>query len=102
APRDVVARAIDNELKRTGDDCAFLDMTHLDPEFLLKRFPNIKNAAIKYTAGQALDFLAPKGDQASADEINKQLEVNVAKGDQNLISGDAPLRQIRIRLVARL
>jgi HEAT repeat protein len=75
------------------------DKTRLE---IVKRFPNIKNAAIKYTAGQALDFLAPKGDQASADEINKQLQVNIEKGDQNLISGDAPLRQIRIRLVARL
>jgi L-aspartate oxidase len=48
APRDVVARAIDYEMKRTGEDCVWLDMTSRSPEYLRERFPNIHAECLKY------------------------------------------------------
>jgi L-aspartate oxidase len=41
APRDIVARAIDNEMKIWGDDHVWLDCTHLEPEGLKDHFPNV-------------------------------------------------------------
>jgi L-aspartate oxidase len=41
ACRDVVARAIDTEIKQSGDDCVYVDISHRDADFLRQRFPNI-------------------------------------------------------------
>jgi L-aspartate oxidase len=43
APRDIVTRAIDNELKKWGDDHVWLDCTHLNPDGLKDHFPNVYN-----------------------------------------------------------
>lgn len=57
APRDIVARAIDNEMKTRGDDYVYLDCTQVDKEGLIAHFPNIYNKCLSLGIDITKDFI---------------------------------------------
>ena len=57
APRDIVARAIDNEMKNRGEDFVYLDVTHKDPEETRSHFPNIYEKCLSLGIDITRDYI---------------------------------------------
>lgn len=57
APRDIVARAIDNEMKTRGEDHVFLDVTHKDPDETKLHFPNIYKKCLSLGIDITKDYI---------------------------------------------
>ena len=57
APRDIVARSIDSEMKRTGDDCMYLDIRKKGRNYLMTRFPNIYHKCMEFGIDMAKDLI---------------------------------------------
>ena len=57
APRDIVARAIDNELKKRGDDYVYLDITHKSKDEIIDHFPNIYRNCLTYGIDISKDYI---------------------------------------------
>lgn len=57
APRDIVARSIDSEMKRTGAPCMFLDIRKKGKAYLVKRFPNIYKKCLSFGIDMAKDLV---------------------------------------------
>ena len=57
APRDIVARAIDAEMKKSGADCVYLDMRHIAKSELLNEFPNIFAKCLSIGIDMSIDLI---------------------------------------------
>lgn len=57
ASRDIVSRAIDSEIKKSGDDCVYLDCTHLDIQVFKQHFPNIYETCLQKNINVENDWI---------------------------------------------
>jgi hypothetical protein len=68
---------------------------------LVSNIDSVTNGAVRFTVSKVIDFLSPKGAVAAADQLQKVIDANLKRGDQEKIAGDAPLKQVTYRLRSR-
>jgi HEAT repeat protein len=68
---------------------------------IVSQLPKVKNAAVRFSAVQAIDHLTQKEPAPVADALQKIVDENKAKDDRNMMQADAPVKEIVYRLRAR-
>ncbi len=68
---------------------------------LLKRVDKVKDASARLALVEAIDELAPKGDTAAADALDKVVAADTKVGDKNVLMADDSVVKIALRLRAR-
>src|SRR5260221_3718652 len=68
---------------------------------IVKQLPNVRNAAVRFSAVSAIDHLTQSQTAPVADALQKIVDENKAKDDRNMMQADAPVKQILYRLRAR-
>jgi HEAT repeat protein len=68
---------------------------------LINRLGSLDNAAVRYSASQAIDHLSPKGSKEAAKKLDAIVEANEKTADSSKIANDAPLKQVMHRIESR-
>jgi hypothetical protein len=68
---------------------------------LLEKLPSVKNSGARLAVTEAIDALAPKGDNAAAEKLEKIVAIDKATGDRDAIMGDDVVVKVAARLRSR-
>ncbi|HMA97548.1 MAG TPA: hypothetical protein VKP30_32915, partial [Polyangiaceae bacterium] len=88
----------------SGFKACYMTAIHGTPNTALEiidRLGAVDNAAVRYSAAQAIDFLSPKGSKEAAKKLQTIIDANEKTADRNKIAGDAPLKQVMYRIETR-
>jgi hypothetical protein len=68
---------------------------------IVKAMPDLENAAVRFAAAQAIDYVLPKGSAKVADQLDELIKKNAKTGDKDKMSGDQPLKEVMYRVRTR-